>query len=600
MASEGDPAIPENASTLERYFDESFRKAIFASILLLGVFFLFSYFFHIDYFPIFDFGTATSLLVSLAYVVGILLLLIAVSLLLPHIFVGMLIHTKRTPAGDRKLAFQIAGWTLLCMLCLPVFSLLIYLSTYVWHDDSPWTALAEYVSLVAICCALYALDELTSDPGRYRAAGDLRRYAGQSRLRAAAWFRSIVTEIQRFRQHPKNRIKACVHACLEVLGGFWRILQGPARLSGKRRRNRAPRRRPFDRGAIARRRLATQISGVMFTSVSQLFPWIMITLIMSRGSPFEEADFMSNMTAVLQVAMILAFFGGPLLYFALSRKRFSAGRLVLVCLMVATLPAIATTMMQAQGFIPMTMATLTKMGNFRAERMVINGTACETVRPLLGLTCDFKDNKPVEICNVHVMSRVGGETYIRLAIDFEDQHGYHRVARVFLPSSDIKSFEVNFEKRNFKLSSIDKELAMRTSRCVPAPAVMRAEVLFSVNTFRLDDAARARIVPVLEAIRSAPGQVEKVRITGYGDGAGKEADNQRLARLRADEIRRYLDGELKNTVPAVLVDVSGRTGAAPAHDACSPARGDRDCMAHDRRAEIELLRADRHQRIVDP
>lgn len=93
----------KNASPDPSDFKENLTKIFYRVILSIGIFSLFSYFFHIEYFPSFDFQSATSYLLSLAYVLTLITLSFSMILLAPYIMAASFIRAKLKKKGNLKI-----------------------------------------------------------------------------------------------------------------------------------------------------------------------------------------------------------------------------------------------------------------------------------------------------------------------------------------------------------------------------------------------------------------------------------------------------------------------------------------------------------------
>lgn len=73
---------------------------------------------------------------------------------------------------------------------------------------------------------------------------------------------------------------------------------------------------------------------------------------------------------------------------------------------------------------------------------------------------------------------------------------------------------------------------------LPAEAQINMRISFDYDSAALKPSEQAKLTPMCDAIRTS--DVEVLRIVGHTDAAGSEDYNQRLSRLRAEEVARHL------------------------------------------------------------
>ncbi|MFV2179704.1 OmpA family protein [Actinomadura sp. LOL_016] len=108
---------------------------------------------------------------------------------------------------------------------------------------------------------------------------------------------------------------------------------------------------------------------------------------------------------------------------------------------------------------------------------------------------------------------------------------------------------------------------------------INADVLFEFGEHALTPAARTAIAAVAERLRGATGTV---RVTGYTDSVGTEADNVRLSRDRAGSVR----AELARTAGTLRIEAIGRGEADPVQPNTKNGEDNPEGRAENRRVEI--------------
>lgn len=82
------PALAQTQALADVHDSADFTKIRAISLAAVGVVALLSYFFHIDYFPLFDLQAAASYLFAVTWVLAVLLITLALTLLLPYALIN--------------------------------------------------------------------------------------------------------------------------------------------------------------------------------------------------------------------------------------------------------------------------------------------------------------------------------------------------------------------------------------------------------------------------------------------------------------------------------------------------------------------------------
>jgi len=204
-----------------------------------------------------------------------------------------------------------------------------------------------------------------------------------------------------------------------------------------------------------------QVGGAVMVGLFHLFPLSMVLLYLSRASELTEHDVSGLFNAMLLVAMLTAVSAAVVLYVAFAKRTRYGWMCVVMVFLV--LPNALGFFTQATGLIPMSIAHIAKIGNLRANRIILSKEVCPMVAASLGLDCQ-RLSAPIEMCNVHLMSRIGSEAFLKFP-GLAAANGVRPVKSVLIPSSAILSLELNLDAKALRLKSIDTELARLAPNC---------------------------------------------------------------------------------------------------------------------------------------
>ncbi len=365
-------------------------------VLLLGLWTLLSYFFYIEYFPSFDLGTVTSVLIALTFVTIPFTAGLSFSFLSPFLFAGMFIRTRPNHGTGKRFKLELFAWMWFTGTSL-VASSLIAVFYSVWGWEYHWSLLA-YVStltlLILVC------------------------YKGQQY------------------RHKKGFV----------------VLYGNCGVNEKKRR--------WAKRTILNLSIK-QIGGAFLVGAVHLFALSMVLLYLSRASELTEKDTAGLFNAVLYSGLLTTV-GGAIVMYMLFTKRTQGGA-VAIAIVILALPNILGFPIQATGFIPMSIVRMAKIGNVRANTVVLSKDVCPLLASSLRLKCESVD-APIRVCNVHIMSRIGSEAFLK----FPGQpraDGSRPVKSILIPSEAIRSLELNLDEKALRLKGIDTELAKLTPDC---------------------------------------------------------------------------------------------------------------------------------------
>lgn len=113
---------------------------------------------------------------------------------------------------------------------------------------------------------------------------------------------------------------------------------------------------------------------------------------------------------------------------------------------------------------------------------------------------------------------------------------------------------------------------------VPKEEQVNVNISFDFDSAALREDQKPKLVALCSALKAA--DVQKIRILGHTDASGSEAYNERLSRLRAEEVKRFLTSDCG--YPADRMEATG-VGERYLFDTSDP-RGDVN-----RRVEFQAL-----------
>lgn len=112
-------------------------------------------------------------------------------------------------------------------------------------------------------------------------------------------------------------------------------------------------------------------------------------------------------------------------------------------------------------------------------------------------------------------------------------------------------------------------------------------ILFPFNKATLTKESRTKLNKIADAVNRSP-HVTRVGIVGYTDQIGSDSYNNKLSEKRAQASKKYLDSRMR--LDSNIVGLRGLGKQNPVTDCAKVTKRDKkiDCMAQDRRVEIEF------------
>jgi OOP family OmpA-OmpF porin len=112
-------------------------------------------------------------------------------------------------------------------------------------------------------------------------------------------------------------------------------------------------------------------------------------------------------------------------------------------------------------------------------------------------------------------------------------------------------------------------------------------IYFNFNKDILTEGGKAKLDNISDAVNHSP-KVTKVNIVGYTDEIGSNSYNNALSIRRAKAVKAYIDSKMR--IPSNVASLRGKGKEDPVVD-CKKVKKRKekiDCMAKDRRVEIEF------------
>jgi outer membrane protein OmpA-like peptidoglycan-associated protein len=259
---------------------------------------------------------------------------------------------------------------------------------------------------------------------------------------------------------------------------------------------------------------------------------------------------------------------------------------------------------------------LTKTGNFRAAEMTLNDEGCSVAAGLNRTLCVKTRDGTNKLCNVHVMSRIGSETYVLVTypspvpVDKKGQEGVKQsekadppiVQPLYIPSKDVLGIKPDLSVRVFTKEAIRKNLVMTSSICEqptveaakPATAVSFAEKdLFEFDDYALTVQGRRALDGFVQRLISENVGALSIDVTGHADQIGSPYHNLSLSQLRAIAVANFLQTQLDGKVRNVKMNLQGvGSSRAEVPESACPASMSRaariECFSRNRRVDITV------------
>jgi outer membrane protein OmpA-like peptidoglycan-associated protein len=358
--------------------------------------------------------------------------------------------------------------------------------------------------------------------------------------------------------------------------------------------------------------LAKVVSGTVF---SECFTMLIIFWLL-RDSPLAEGKDIQWLKLINFICISGAILHSVMFYVLMAwcnPAGASQHRLYSVALALAT-PIVMSFFAGNIGFFFSLTAMTTKIGNFRAAELSLSNTACQIVANSGGGICVKLNDGSNKLCNVHVMSRLGTETYLLVsyphakvpnaAVTQKHNESPPRpewVRDIYIPSKEILGLKLDPSWRHFTKQAVETAIAGETSQCANLPKPVEAQKktektfdsaqLFAFDLYSLSPSGRKTLEEFSQRLLAEKASTMSIKVVGHTDPIGNDYRNLQLSQLRALTVANYLKAQLKDKIKNVNVDWIGvGSSQSKTADGACPMNAKQQaraaCHEADRRVEI--------------
>lgn len=387
------------------YFKKNPIICTSSSLTLIGLMLIFAYHTHIEYAPAFDLKSLASVVFLSAYVGLSLFVACSIVIFVPAIIIGAWFIPATEKNADDVVS-RIGKFFSMASLGFGGLFLFVFLSV-TYHKSANWL-----FAFVALCLVVYLA-------WPKKVFSKLGSYIRQARAteRSGSWF--------------LPRAWSFVAAVLAP----W-----------------------FKENAVV---LKTATS-MAFVCLLQILP-LQTFLIFMRDAPgFEDAITWSIAQQVLFVGLIIQVIGA----YVVAAWRYAGMRpvhkvySVMVCLCT---PVLVTFFGGNAPFLPASIAHILKIGNFATIEITLTPAGCAIVADQTDDPCAKDPAKKNKIYGAYVMSRLGAETYLKIAGTNPRKAENKMFSRdICIPSKEIIGLEMDLSKRHYNVRAIDKSFQPKT------------------------------------------------------------------------------------------------------------------------------------------
>ncbi len=390
---------------LVRYFKENPLKVVTSLATMCGLLCIFSYHFHIDYFPSFDLASLGGIIFAVAYAGVLLTFLFSTVLFFPSYFIWAADqiegdNVKRRWAVIEKFILAFAGYLVLCIA--------IFCMGY-WEWDGRWFFLI-FIPIFFVSWGYKRLRLLKEQ--RSNTKKKLPTASSSEPVFDSSW------------------------------GRFWMKNKRSLLFSGS----------------------------VTVVCLAQFFPIYLLLLVLQRSPLAEEREVAWE--AVAKGVFFSGFFIqiiGCYLVLSWTEQRWHPKHRLIALIFAVIFPIFCSALLGNPSFFFSSIAFDTKIGNFRAQEIVLSESGCNALIDQGASLCDTSFSKR-GICNVHIMSRIGSETFMKISVTPKQSHlskgrRSFQVLDIYLPSKEIVAIKLDQSRRYFNRRSVDVSLTKESSSC---------------------------------------------------------------------------------------------------------------------------------------
>jgi outer membrane protein OmpA-like peptidoglycan-associated protein len=585
------PKAPEEHWLLAYIKKNPFQSGV-SLATLYGVLVIFAYHFHIEYFPSFDLKSLASTVFAAAYTALFFLVVFSLSLFAPAYVIGSWGLEEQAEKAEDEYALQrriIESFAVAFVIFLIVCIVFLIVAI---NNLTEWILLGLPIA-TSICVAVVAwfikpegaLSEKESDRGHETPRAD--------------------STIALNKDIPDP---APVHPPTGKSGEFWPAL-----------RTHIEKRKSF-------------ILTMCFVALMEALSMIIVLYMMYDTPEAKAKDLTWGVFFKLALSgAILHFIGAYLVSAWRNPAMKPAHRGFSLAAALAAPVFVASVIGTPVLFFALTAMT-TKYGNFHVAEMTLTNTGCRIVENGGEHLCVKQSDGTNKLCNVHVMSRIGTETYLlvsspgkkKAAVDAKDPAKW--VLSVYVPSKEILGSWADAPERHFDKANIVTAQGNTLSVCdtvpaaaparpstppaapVPPPAVplppkgngdnverlLPTKTMFQFNKYDLTPDGIRDLQTFADGLAGKHATSMSIRILGHTDSIGQPYYNLQLSQMRAITVRNFLEAYLhdrRHEVRNLNIDFNGAGLTQPALvDGSCPGKGADekriDCLKPNRRAEV--------------
>lgn len=594
----GKKSAPEEVRLLTYIKKNPFQSGA-ALATLYGVLVIFAYHFHIEYFPSFDLKSLASTVFAAAYTALFTLFVFSLSLFAPAYVIGTWGLDKQLESGQKHgnaLQHRIVECFFLAFI---IFLTICGIFFVVVDNNLPDWYLLLALPLVTTVWTLVAYFAISLARGvkANRSSYAEEKAGGADGNGAVA-------------QDRGNAAEAAVSLAES----------GPAGLLTWSR--------------VSFVFMMTCVATMELLSMAILFN-------MLRDSPYAENadDRLADLFVSLAWSgMILHLIGGYLVS-AWRIPEFNPTHRVLSCIAALAAPVAASLFMGNPVLFFALTAMTTKYGNFRAAEMTVTNTACQIIENGGEKLCVKQNDGMNRLCNVHVLSRIGTESYLLVSYpgkkplpetakptgtpaakdggsdskkeaSKKEPDASKWVLDVYLPSKEILGMRVDTTVRRFRKSRIVNGLGMGVSVCEvlppaashapsPDPKEQTARLsleteLFEFDKYALKQDGNELLQKFAQDLAATDASAMTIKVIGHTDSIGMPYYNLQLSQMRAITVANYLQSYLQkppHVIKQLNIDIQGVGPLQPkVADLNCPGRGAEKkrihCFEPNRRVEV--------------
>lgn len=587
------PKPPEEHWLLAYIKKNPFQSGV-SLATLYGVLVIFAYHFHIEYFPSFDLKSLASTVFAAAYSALFFLVIFSLGLFAPAYVIGSWgLDEPADEEAEDEYALQrriIESFGVAFGIFLAVCLVFLIVAKY---DLSAWILLGPPI-VISICVSGLAWFFKPKEALSVEGAERVHETPGAGPKVALNKDSPDPAQV-----HPPTG-----------KSGFW----------------------PTLRSEIEKRK--SFILTMCFVALMEAFSMIIVLYMMYDTPEAKEKELTRWVFGKLAVSGFILHFIGAYLVSAWRNPAMKRAHRGFSLAAAFAAPVLVTSVIGNSALFFALTAMTTKYGNFRAAEMTLTNTGCRIVENGGEHLCVKLGDGLNKLCNVHVMSRIGTETYLLVSYPGKKKaalaaaepgktpNAAKWVLNVYVPSKEILGSWVDTSERHFDKDNIVEMQGKTSSVCdaappaasappiapAPPPAapvppkgngdnverMMPTKAMFQFNKYDLTQDGTEALQTFANGLAGKHATSMSIRILGHTDSIGLPYYNLQLSQMRAITVRNYLQTYLHtppHEIKNLNIDFNGAGLTQPffADGSCPGKGADKkriDCLTPNRRAEV--------------